>query len=177
MNARSVTPAQAQSMLQAGAILVDIREPDEFAREYIPGARNVPVSSLATASLGDTSKPIVFHCKTGARTQAHASRLIAAARGDAVVVEGGLDAWRRAGLAITADKRQPIEIMRQVMIAAGSLVLAGVLLGTFVHVGFYGLSGIVGAGLVFSGASGTCMMAHALRLMPWNRRRAATAVV
>jgi rhodanese-related sulfurtransferase len=60
-------------------------------------------------------------------------------------------------------------MMRQVQIAAGSLVLIGVGLGAAVHPGYYALSGFVGAGLVFAGATGTCGMARLLALAPWNR--------
>jgi hypothetical protein len=48
-------------------------------------------------------------------------------------------------------------------------VLIGVLLGAFVSSGFYVLSGLIGAGLVFAGVSGFCGMAKLLALMPWNR--------
>jgi rhodanese-related sulfurtransferase len=64
----------------------------------------------------------------------------------------------------------PIELMRQVMIAAGVLVLAGVILGTGVDPRFYALSAFVGAGLTFSGVTGMCAMANILRRMPWNRQ-------
>jgi hypothetical protein len=59
--------------------------------------------------------------------------------------------------------------MRQVQIAAGSLVVLGVALGAMLHPGFFALSGFVGAGLVFAGATGTCGLARMLRMMPWNR--------
>jgi rhodanese-related sulfurtransferase len=85
------------------------------------------------------------------------------------LVEGGLDAWKRAGLPVAEDRRQPIELMRQVQIAAGSMVVLGVVLGLLVAPGFYLLSGFVGAGLVFAGVTGTCGLASVLRLMPWNR--------
>ena len=65
--------------------------------------------------------------------------------------------------------------MRQVQIAAGSMVVLGVLLGAFVTPGFYLLSGFVGAGLVFAGVTGTCGLAQVLRMMPWNRRAASSA--
>jgi hypothetical protein len=65
--------------------------------------------------------------------------------------------------------------MRQVQIAAGSMVVLGVLLGAFVTPGFYLLSGFVGAGLVFAGVTGTCGLARVLRMMPWNRRAASPA--
>jgi rhodanese-related sulfurtransferase len=91
------------------------------------------------------------------------------------ILEGGLDAWKKAGLPVTLDRSQPIDIIRQVQIVAGSLVLLGVVLGAFVAPGFYALSGFVGAGLVFAGTTGFCGMAHLLLLMPWNRRTPATA--
>ena len=88
------------------------------------------------------------------------------------VLEGGIEAWKKAGLPTAVDRSQPIEINRQVQIAAGSLVLAGVVLGALVSPGFYLLSGFVGAGLTFAGISGFCGMARLFALMPWNRRAA-----
>jgi hypothetical protein len=73
-------------------------------------------------------------------------------------------------LPVALDRSQPIDIIRQVQIAAGSLVLMGILLGTLLAPGFYALSAFVGAGLMFAGISGFCGMAHLLTLMPWNRR-------
>ena len=60
-------------------------------------------------------------------------------------------------------------MMRQVQIAAGSLVVLGVGLGALLHPAFYALSGFVGAGLVFAGTTGTCGMARILAFAPWNR--------
>jgi rhodanese-related sulfurtransferase len=150
---------------------VDIREPDEHARARIPGAHNLPLSRLAEAEIAvQAGKPVLFHCRSGART-AGASDQLAAKAGpcEAYVVEGGLDAWKSAGLPVAEDRRQPIELMRQVQIAAGSMIVLGVVLGMLVAPGFYLLSGFVGAGLVFAGVTGTCGMASVLRLMPWNR--------
>src|SRR5690606_5318800 len=65
---------------------------------------------------------------------------------------------------------QPLELQRQVMIAAGSLVLLGVLLGYALSPWLFLLSGFVGAGLIFAGISGFCGMALLLQRMPWNRR-------
>ena len=78
-----------------------------------------------------------------------------------------------ADLPVEEDRSQPIEIMRQVQIAAGSLVLLGVILGLTVAPGWFALSGFVGAGLVFAGTTGWCGMAYLLAIMPWNRQAAA----
>jgi rhodanese-related sulfurtransferase len=174
----TITPDEAARLLrEGGATLVDVREADEHARERIPGARNLPLSRLEEAELAvHQGKPVLFHCRSGARTAGNADRLAAkAGLCEAYVVEGGLDAWKRAGLLVAEDRRQPLELMRQVQIAAGSMVVLGVLLGAFVTPGFYILSGFVGAGLVFAGVTGTCGLARVLRMMPWNRRAASPA--
>jgi rhodanese-related sulfurtransferase len=62
--------------------------------------------------------------------------------------------------------------MRQVQIAAGTFLLIGALLGTFVTPAWFGLSAFVGAGLLFAGISGFCGMARLPMLAPWNRRTA-----
>ena len=83
-------------------------------------------------------------------------------------VEGGTKACEQAGLPLVRGK-QVISLERQVRIAAGSLVLTGVILGWFVHPIFFGLSAFVGAGLVFAGVTDTCGMGLLLARMPWNR--------
>ena len=170
-----ITPDRAAELIRKGAVLVDIREADEHAREHIPGARHHAMSRIgreSPAQVGDDV--LVFHCKSGGRTRGNAARLAASAPSCQVfVLEGGLDAWKKAGLPVKFDARQPIEIMRQVQIAAGSLVFGGVLLGFFVSPGFYALSAFVGAGLMFAGVTGFCGMARLLALMPWNRRAVA----
>jgi rhodanese-related sulfurtransferase len=167
----TLSPRDARVALDGGARLVDIRGADEFARERIPGAVNLPLDRIA--ALPRDERPVIFHCKSGMRTAANASALAAAAAGaPAYILEGGVDAWRSAGQPTVVDRAQPLEIMRQVQITAGMLVLAGVLLGLFVAPGFFGLSAFVGAGLMFAGATGWCGMANLLRIMPWNRRAA-----
>jgi rhodanese-related sulfurtransferase len=172
---KTITPEAAATLLrEGGATLVDVREPDEHARARIPGATNLPLSKLEEAELAvHAGHPVLFHCRSGARTHGHAGRLAAKAEGcEAYVVEGGLDAWKRAGLPVAEDRRQPLELMRQVQIAAGSLALLGAVLGAAVNPWFHALSGVVGAGLVFAGVTGTCGMATLLRQMPWNRAAA-----
>jgi rhodanese-related sulfurtransferase len=127
MSLPTITPTDARRLLDQGATLIDIREADEHARARIPGAQNLPLSKLDEADLAAHQKPIIFHCKSGARTQANTPRLAAKldAACEAYVVGGGLDAWRKAGLPVATDRRQPIELQRQVQIGAGSLVFFG----------------------------------------------------
>jgi rhodanese-related sulfurtransferase len=174
MSLPHVSPTDAKALLDRGAVLIDVREPDEHARERIPGATSAPLSAIAETQLtGKEGQVVIFHCKTGNRTKANSRRLADTAGCEAFILDGGLDAWRKAGLPVKKDKKQPLEMNRQVQIAAGGLALAGAVLGSTLHPAFFALSGAVGAGLMFAGISGTCAMASILRVMPWNRAAAA----
>jgi rhodanese-related sulfurtransferase len=172
MTLATLSPADTRAAIDAGACLVDIRGADEHARERIPGALNLPLDRIS--ELPRDGNPVVFHCKSGMRTAASAKQLAAAAGGGrAYILDGGIDAWRGAGQPVVTDRSQPLEIMRQVQITAGALVMTGVLLGLFVTPSFFGMSAFVGAGLMFAGMTGWCGMASLLRAMPWNRRATA----
>lgn len=170
MAPKTISPQQALELADRGALLVDIRSADEFRRSKVPGAQNRPLDSLSSL---DDDAPIVFMCRSGMRTASNAARLSDICAGDAYILEGGLDSWQRAGLPIEQDRTQPLEIMRQVQIAAGLLILIGVALGFAVSPLWFALAAFVGAGLTFAGATGWCGMARLLSLMPWNRRAAA----
>ena len=166
-----LSPQVVRQRLDSGrAVLVDIREADEFARSHIKGAQSQPLSRWEQAHLAiDPDADVIFTCKSGMRTAGACDRLAARISGDAFVLDGGLNAWEKAGFPVETNADAPMEIMRQVQIAAGSLVLIGVLLGFLVAPAWFGLSAFVGAGLVFAGVTGFCGMARLLMLMPWNR--------
>ena len=171
MTIKTISPAEAHRLIDAGASLIDIRTPDEHARERIAGALNVPLDRMSqdTAS-GDV---LIFHCRSGMRTgQAAPTLAEAAGERDCYILEGGISAWGNAGLPVEKARGAPIEMQRQVMIAAGTLVLLGTLLSLFLSPIWIALAIFAGAGLTFAGISGFCGMARLLALMPWNRRAA-----
>jgi rhodanese-related sulfurtransferase len=169
-----LTPAAAADLVRRGrAVLVDVREPDEIAREAIPGAIAAPLSALETADLAAAAgREVIFTCRSGARTAAHCERLAARVAGPAHVLEGGLTGWKAAGLPTRTNTRAPLEMMRQVQIAAGGLILTGAAVGLLVHPAGWGLAAFVGAGLLTAGVTGFCGMARLLAVLPWNRRAA-----
>jgi rhodanese-related sulfurtransferase len=174
MSLPSISPAETRRRLADGtAILVDIREPMEHAREAIPKARLHTLSTLDAGSLSTAGGPkkqaVIFHCQSGKRTADNAARLQACGVPEAYILEGGLSGWKAAGYPTSIDLSKPIELQRQVQIAAGTLVLLGVLLTWLVSPLFMLLSAFVGTGLVFAGVSGWCGMARILGAMPWNR--------
>ena len=173
MNAKTITPEQLAKLLSKGNhLLVDIREADEFARESIPGAKNVPMSELASCDCPEGAT-LVFHCKSGMRTQMAAPQLAEWAGRDILILDGGIEAWKRAGEKTSVDRKQPLEITRQVQITAGGLTLIGALASLYIAQPWAWLPVVTGAGLLLTGLTGNCLMARILMLMPWNRQAAA----
>jgi phage shock protein E len=79
-------------MIKAGARIVDVRTPDEFADGAYPGAANIPLA-LLQARLGELEpkeKPIVLYCASGARS-AQAARMLKQSGFSEVVDAGGID--------------------------------------------------------------------------------------
>ena len=170
-----IDPRTAAERLKAGtAQLVDVREADEFARRHVKGAVSLPLSQFDPGRMPALeTKAAIFTCRTGMRTQASCERLAAAVSEDAFVLAGGVDGWAAEGLPVEENRAAPLEMMRQVQIAAGSLIILGVALGFAVNPGFFALAGVVGLGLTFAGMTGFCGMARVLALAPWNRAPAA----
>ena len=98
---RSVTVHELKALLDDGTVLVvDVREPWEFAEGHLPGARPVPLATVP-ALVGDLppDQPVYLVCAVGGRSGQAAAYL--AQRGvDAVNVEGGTQEWVAAGYAV-----------------------------------------------------------------------------
>jgi len=168
---RSISPGEAKRLLdEENALLVDIREPEEFVREHIAGARLEPLSVLPLlAPDPDKERPAVFYCHSGRRAKDNTAAL--AERGFAAthLMEGGLEGWKKAGLPVIRHTA-PLPIPRQIQMMAGGLVCIFSLLSFFMPACTW-LTLFVGAGLVFAGYTGICLMAKLLARMPWSRRK------
>ena len=164
-----ISPQELADQLAVRAVrVIDVREPVEYASGHIAGSVNVPLSRLARTEL--PSGPLVLVCHSGNRSAKGLGQLLEQGHPHPVVdLEGGVPAWEQAGFPLRKQPGAPLPLMRQVQIAAGSLVLLGVILSQTVAPGWIWLAGFVGAGLVFAGISGFCGMARLLAAMPWNR--------
>lgn len=169
----TITPAQlAERLTRGGCQLIDVRTPIEFHEVHVAGATNVPLDQLKPADLAASNGEIITICRSGGRGGKACDQLTAAGIAGVVNVEGGTLACVKAGLDVIRGK-DVISLERQVRIAAGSLVVVGVLLGVLVHPYWLALSGFVGAGLVFAGVTNTCGMGLLMAKMPWNNPPAA----
>lgn len=100
----SITPKQAYAMLRDddNLTLLDVRTPDEFAQEHIEGAKLIPLqvlgenlSQLQTVK----NKKIIVYCHSGNRSVA-AARILAKNGFLPLSVQGGISAWKDAGLGV-----------------------------------------------------------------------------
>lgn len=89
-----VSSAQAHTLVDGGALLLDVRTPGEFASGHIDGALNIPVQELAgrLGELDDKSRDIVVYCRSGGRS-AQAKRLLSAEGYTAVHDLGAMGRW------------------------------------------------------------------------------------
>jgi rhodanese-related sulfurtransferase len=101
--ADGVDVKQAQSMSTQGALLLDVREPDEYAEIHAPNAKLIPLGELNArlqeiASYKD--KPIVVMCRSGRRSAKAVALLHDAGFTQASNVKGGIVAWAGDGLEV-----------------------------------------------------------------------------
>ena len=170
---KTISPVELQKLLtdQPALLVIDVRTPVEFAEVHVPQARNIPLDELKPSSMQlSKDQPVYLLCRSGQRATKAAEKIEREGFLQVIVVEGGTSAWVEANLPVMRSATKAISLERQVRIAAGALVLIGVLLGWFVHRGFFGLSAFVGAGLIFAGITDFCGMGLLLAKLPWNRR-------
>jgi rhodanese-related sulfurtransferase len=106
----SVDVTEAERRLRedpARPMLLDVREPNEYAQVRAPGAVLVPMSTF-TARIDELpiDRPLLVICHVGGRSAAVAGYLARTGRADVFNVAGGMDAWARAGLPV---RQGPLE--------------------------------------------------------------------
>lgn len=154
---------------QKKCLLVDVRTPMEFISEHAENAVNVPLDKFTLDKLNSIAgdKEIALICQSGSRAK-QAGEKCSNANKTVYLIDGGTSAWVAAGLPkVTGKKSMSLE--RQVRIAAGILILMGIILSKLCMPGFEYISAFVGAGLIFAGITDTCGMGMMIAKMPWNR--------
>ncbi len=160
---------------QNNPVCVDVRTPAEYGGSRCRGSKNMPLQTLTAEQVAEhlrhcgaeDSSQIYLICQAGKRAEMAAEKLSLSLPNPLRIVSGGVSAMPEHVL--HQGGRSVISLERQVRIAAGSLVLVGVLLGALVTPAGYYLSAFVGAGLTFAGITDTCAMGMLLAKMPWNQ--------
>lgn len=100
-----IDPVEAQALAAQGALLLDVREPDEWAAGHIPGAVHLPLAAVEPSAV-PTDRVVVAVCRSGRRS-GEAARLLAAAGRDMRNLAGGMQAWATQGGAVVRDDGAP----------------------------------------------------------------------
>ena len=172
LNARDLAKPHANQSIK----VIDVRTPAEIASERLPNSIHLPLQSLTKTSIEDCiskngiveDDTIYILCGSGMRAEKARQILAESTTQRLIVIEGGINALKLLPVKIIQQSGGIISLERQVRIAAGSLVLLGILL-TMINPAFLLLSAFVGAGLIFAGATDNCGMALLLTKMPWNQ--------
>ena len=101
---REVSPAEASKQQAAGAVLIDVRETEEFAQGRAQGAVHLSKGVLELRIeevIPDTSTPIVCYCGGGSRSALAADNLQKMGYTNVASMAGGLKAWKIQGLPIS----------------------------------------------------------------------------
>ncbi|AJP00721.1 transporter [Streptomyces cyaneogriseus subsp. noncyanogenus] len=175
MPTTSLTADQANARLHELTV-IDVRTPGEYASGHLPGAHNIPLDDLdaalpalkTAAARGD----LLIVCASGNRS-ATACRRLADQGIAAATLTGGTTAWTRLGHGIqrSVGARAPWAMERQVRLAAGTLVLTGLIAGERRSAARWLSAGVAG-GLIFSALTNTCGMAKILAKLPHNQAKA-----
>ena len=117
----TVNAVQLKRWLEKGeAVLIDVREPAEHRSAHIPAATLLPLTALTRSTLPDPGgKKLVVHCKAGKRGHSACEKLLReAADLDVYNLEGGIEAWAKAGLPVEKSGHFFLPLDRQVQVAA-----------------------------------------------------------
>ncbi|MFZ5468227.1 MAG: rhodanese-like domain-containing protein [Myxococcota bacterium] len=93
--AGQIDAGEAKRLVEAGAVLLDVRTPEEFASGHLAGALNIPVQELERrlADVGPREKPVVVYCRSGMRS-GRAKKILSQANFSAVHDLGAMSNWR-----------------------------------------------------------------------------------
>lgn len=167
-----IDPKEAASWYKNGeAVFVDVRTANEVLALNIPESQYIPtplVSEKKLQSFAEKNKKIVVYCHSGNRSAKVVNQFGALNGGEVYSLDGGIAAWQKAGLQ-TETISNVISIERQTHITIGCLMLISLILGINVDSRFLFATGFFGAGMLFAGISGSCLMGIMIGKLPWNR--------
>lgn len=173
MPIKSIDPKTAQQWLAKNeAVIIDVREPVEYAAMHIAGAKLIPLGVINENKLPELgNKKLIIHCQLGRRGGMACEKLFKDNSNLEIYnLEGGIVAWEKAGFKIERSGSVCLPVDRQVQVTIGGGVLLGIILGYFIHPIFLLLSAFLGAGLLQAGLTGWCGLALLMAKMPWNQQ-------
>lgn len=162
---------QALALKDPQIKLLDVRSALEFSEKHIKDSINIPVDMISSKikDLSQSGQSYITFCRTGNRSPMAADMLLQAGISSIKVMRGGMTAWQKQKLPVIMGDTS-VSIERQVRIAAGLLMLFGIIMAQFVHGGFIWVSIWVACGFIFAGITNSCLMGMMLMKLPYNKK-------
>jgi hypothetical protein len=131
----------------------------------------LPLGSVSKSALPPCAgKKLVIHCRKGGRGGSACEKLLTEDPNlDIYNLEGGIEAWNTAGLAVVSSGKAFLPLDRQVQLTIGLILITGSVLGALFSPAWFLLTGLIGAGLTMAGLTGFCGLAMLMAKMPWNQ--------
>ncbi len=179
---QSLSPRSAYKTLENGdkIHLVDVREPVEFSTGHARGSISLPLAKLTAKRirkhLGDAagvSEPLYVMCATGTRAEHAVRRLHNIGLKNAVLVNGGVEAWSNEQLPMDCNGDR-LSFEQQTQVLVGVLLVVVLAKALLLHPAFYALIGIVGIAMIFAGMSRNNAISLLVARLPWNRATSQT---
>lgn len=153
-------------------VIVDVREQQEYSHEHIDQSLNIPLRNLSSLESHECQDKIaIFHCRSGKRTALNEAVLANTPFKEKYCLSGGFNQWKEAGLPTRKEQSAPVDVMRQVQIIVGCMILLGIGLSYAVSTYFILIAIFAGCGMLVAGFTGFCGMAEILKFLPWNKSR------
>lgn len=153
-------------------ILVDVREPAEHRAEKIKSAHNLPLSKIKAEHILDLksgSQNIMFHCKSGKRSQDACKKIADDLPFDIYCIKDGFENLVNEGFDSIVSDSSLLLLDRQVQLVVSLMILSGLILYYFASPIGLLLPLMAGLGLMNAALTGWCGMAKLLAIMPWNQ--------
>jgi len=169
-----INAGEMRKAMESGAVVLDVREPSEYATGHVPGSRLVPLSKLPEMARElDPELPVFLICRTGRRSSQGCGVLEAQGFRNVRTLSGGLKAWKKEGLPLERNLKHSWSLERQVRLVAELLVLLSVALAHWVSPLLIYIAAGIGSGLAIAAITDTCAMGHSSFLE--STRRSASA--
>lgn len=151
-------------------MIIDIREPHEYAKECIPGSTNMPLSTIATIDpLVLQNKMALIHCQAGLRTMRAMPSLLSLPFSEIFCLPGGINQWKQCHLPVQKRSWFSLSVERQAQVVLGGFLLLNVVLMKVVSFSFIYLFVFLGLGLIMTGWRNFSLLEKCLMRAPWNR--------
>ncbi len=155
-----------------GQVIVDVRTPGEFEEVHIPGSRNIPLTDLKRflPELQEIARNrgLTLICRTQNRAKFAYNELYRHGVKNCHILKGGVTQWIAEGKPVIHGEKG-ISVEGQVRIAAGTLIIAGIVLGVAGSPWLLVIPAAVGAGLIHAGWTDSCLMGMLLSKLSFNR--------